>query len=75
MTRSDIIQIGRDEGLSGDTLVDFVVYIEDRGYTGTREYVREWAQRFYLGTEFGKSDFQGQSALIRLNPIKYAITA
>lgn len=72
LTKKQIENIGRNEGLVDRQLKDFVNFIRKRlPYEGSASYVAEWAQRFKDGVEWFRSDLKSQAILRKVNSLYY----
>lgn len=66
-----LTKIGKEKGLSGRDLSDFIKYVTTRNFFHDDYYVREWAGRFSSNREWAFSDGAGRSLLREINPDKY----
>ena len=75
LTKDRLKEIGKEEGLEGRKLADYIVFYARRFPHNLEQsecgYVREWAQRFFKGEEWNCADSESQGALLSVNPVKY----
>lgn len=67
LNSDQIEKVGKDAGLSGKDLSNFVSYVTKRGFTRDDYYIREWAKRFANGREYAMSDAEGRKLLQSLD--------
>lgn len=65
-------EVGKKEGLEGNQLRDFVIFMQIRfPYEKDERYTTEWVGRFKSGKEWWYGDESTKKALIKTNPTYY----